>query len=82
MSKRLNPHRRLLAAQAKLIREQKQVQSAVQGADMAKLQQGVVRSHMARGNPTSATFRPPNWTDVDNVGRKPRKNPPRFGVKK
>lgn len=82
MSKRRNPHRRLLAAQAALIREQKQVQSAVQGADMAKLQQGAVRSHTGRGNMTSKTFREPNWTNVENPGRKPRKSHPRFGVKK
>ena len=81
MSKRLNPHRRLLAAQARALNEQRLVQSAVEGADMAKLQQGRVRSHMSRGNPTSATFREPNWTDPDNPGRKPRKSQPRFGVK-
>lgn len=81
MGKRLNPHRRLLAAQARALNEQKQMQSAVNGADMAKLQQGVVRSHMARGNPTSATFRAPNWTSEDKRGKPARKPKPRFGVK-
>lgn len=82
MSKRLNPHRRLLAKQEQALTGARMAQSVAQGADMAKLQQGAVRSHMGRGNSTGATFREPNWTDADNPGRKPRKNPPRFGVKK
>lgn len=49
MSKRLNPHRRLLAAQAKVIRDARLFQSELNGADMAKLQQGRVRSPL---NPT------------------------------
>ena len=44
MSKRLNPHRRLLAAQARVLVDARLAQSAAQGADMAKLQQGRVRS--------------------------------------
>lgn len=82
MGKRLNPHRRLLAKQAQALAGARLEQSALHGAEMAKLQQGRVRSHMGRGNVTSATFMQPNWTDADNPGRKPRKNPPRFGVKK
>lgn len=75
---RLNPHRRLLARQAAILTDQRKVQSAVNGVDMAKLQQGAVRSHMGRGNPSSATYREPNWTDPDNPGKSPRKSRKRF----
>jgi hypothetical protein len=44
MVKRLNPHRRLLAKQAAQLRAVRLEQSAVNGADDAKLQQGRVRS--------------------------------------
>jgi len=44
MSKRLNPHRRLLARQAALLRAVRLEQSTVNGVDDAKLQQGPVRS--------------------------------------
>lgn len=43
MSKRLNPHRRLLAAQARVLADARLQQSAASGAEMAKLQQGRVR---------------------------------------
>lgn len=45
MGKRLNPHRRLLAAQARALMGQRLTQSAINGADMAKLQQGNVSAH-------------------------------------
>lgn len=44
MSKRLNPHRRLLAAQARVLADARLEQSRANGVDMAKLQQGRVRS--------------------------------------
>lgn len=44
MGKRLNPHRRLLAKQAQALAAERLVQSVVNGEDMAKLQQGRVRS--------------------------------------
>lgn len=93
MSKRPNPHRRLLAQQARALADARLEQSRLAGADMAKLQQGAVRSHMGRGNATSATYREPNWTSEDAKpkrgkvvrGTLVRVNPhkaERFGVKK
>lgn len=51
MAKRLNPHRRLLAAQARALMGVRMEQSAAHGAEMAKLQQGHVRSAISRSNP-------------------------------
>lgn len=72
MGKRLNPHRRLLAKQAALLNEHKQVQSVVQGADMAKLQQGRVRSPLAPRVQltTYAAPRPAHW---EGMGQRVRK---------
>jgi hypothetical protein len=80
MSKRVNPHRRLLAAQARVLADARLEQSRVNGVDDAKLQQGIVRSHL-RPNQTTMTFRAPHWSDADNPGRKTRKLKPRFSVK-
>lgn len=71
MSKRLNPHRRLLGKQAALIRDAKLAQSATQGADMAKLQQGAVRSPL---NPrvqltAYASERPISWEGRGKQGK-------------
>lgn len=48
MAKRLNPHRRLLARQAAIRQAMARFGNA---EDAGKLQQGVVRSPMARSNP-------------------------------
>lgn len=75
---RLNPHRRLLKAQAAALAAVRMEHSAAHGVEMSMLQQGVVRSHMAWGNPTSMTFREPSWTNPDARGKAKRPKPQRF----
>lgn len=80
MSKRLNPHRRLLQAQARALNSARTVQSETHGVEMAKLQQGLVRSGL-HGNMSSMTFREPNWSKVDNLGKPKRATRKRFALK-
>jgi hypothetical protein len=81
MGKRLNPQRRLRQAQAKALAAVRLEQSAANAAEMAKLQQGPVRSGM-RGNPTTMTFRGPKWSDIDVPGKAKRKRPQRWSKTK
>jgi hypothetical protein len=69
MSKRLNPHRRLLAAQAKALAAERSVQSAVNGADMAKLQQGRVRSPLTTIYRGHVSPRPAIWEGSGKPGK-------------
>ena len=77
MSKRVNPRRRLLAKQAAALAAVRTVQSIAHAEEMSKLQQGHVRSGL-RGNPTTKTFRGPNWSSEDVPGKAPKKAKPRF----
>lgn len=69
MSKRVNPHRRLLAAQAQLLADARLEQSRVNGVDMAKLQQGRVRSPLAPTVQLTA-YRTPKPASDDIPARK------------
>lgn len=80
MSKRLNPHRRLLQAQARALNGARVEQSAAHGVEMAKLQQGNVRSGLS-ANSTSMTYREPHWTEADNPGKARRLTRKRFAIK-
>jgi hypothetical protein len=73
MGKRTNPHRRLLAKQAQALAAERLVQSATNGAEMAKLQQGRVRSPLDREVQltTYAVPRPLNW---EGKGQRVRKH--------
>lgn len=78
---RLNPHRRLLARQQAALAAVRMEHSAAHGEEMSMLQQGVVRSGLARGNPTSMVFREPKWTPLEGLGKAMRKVPGRWALK-
>lgn len=79
MSKRLNPHRRLLQAQSKLLREV-MAEFGPAHDDSHKLQRGVVRSGLAVKTQLSHYSAPrDNWEGTGSKVRKPVK---RFGVLK
>ena len=77
MSKRPNPHRRLLAKQARVLLDVRLAQSAANGEDMAKLQQGRVRSPL---NPRVqlTAYSTPRRMDWERLGRRKRLALPRF----
>lgn len=66
---RLNPHRRRLAAQAKLLRDVKQ-EFGPSHDDSSKLQQGVVKSSLApRVHLTAYATPRDNWEGLDKRGK-------------
>lgn len=81
MSKRLNPHRRLLARQAAALEAARVEQSSVHGEEMSKLQQGLVRSALAPRVQLTAYSVPRErpWEGRGKLVRKQSK--PRFGTK-
>lgn len=79
MSKRLNPHRRLLQAQSKLLREV-MAEFGPAHDDSHKLQRGVVRSGLAVKTQLSHYSAPrDNW---EGLGTAPRKSVKRFSITK
>jgi len=74
MGNRLNPHRRLLKAQARVMIDVRLKQSAANGVEDAKLQQGRVRSSLDPLR-SRATWYKPMVRPHSSVGDEPERAP-------